>query len=119
MKTLSTKVFKVNGQFDIHASEATQRTENYADLAHQQGRVWSEMSKRAKNNFRKRCQKNIKNIKTNIETFVITANVPNMFSESQLKEASIRFLINPSMKTLFLECKNGKRGYSTGNFEIN
>jgi len=119
MKTLTTKVFKVNGQFDIFANENTKRTQNYSDLAKELGRNWTEMSKRAKTNFRKRQSENIKNIETKIETFAITATIPVIFSEFQLKEAIIQHLIHPASGTLFLKCKNGETGYSTSNFTKN
>ena len=118
MTTLTTTVVKVNGQFDIYATETTQRIQNYADLANELGKDWDAMSKRAKSNFRKRNQGNCKNIDTNIEIYNITAHVPSIFSEHQLKEAVIHHLIFPTSGTLFLKCKNGKTGYSTGDFKI-
>lgn len=119
MKTLSTTVVKVNGQFDIYATKDTQRIKDYADLAKELGKDWSLMSKRAKSNFRKRKQGHCKPINTKIETFTITATIPNIFSEHQLKEATIHHLIFPNSCVLFLKCKNGKKGYSTGDFNIN
>ncbi|WP_026755041.1 hypothetical protein [Sediminibacter sp. Hel_I_10] len=118
MTTLSTTVFKINGQFDIYASENTVRYQNYSDLAEEMGLNWKEMSKRARSNFRRKNQENIKPIATNIEAFHITAEVPQIFDEHQLKEATIHHLIFPSSNTIFLKCKNGKTGYSTSNFSI-
>lgn len=119
MKTISTTVVSINGQFDIYANETTQRTQNYADLALEQGKDYSAMSKSAKLNFRKRNQGKCKVVEETIEVFKITATIPNIFSEFQLKEATIHHLIFPASQTIFLKCKNGKTGYSTGNFKIN
>jgi hypothetical protein len=119
MKTLETKVFKINGKFDKYASENTQRTENYADLAVRMGRDYSAMSKRQKANFRKRHSDKINPINTVIEIFEVKAhNVPNIFSEYQLRNAAINNLIHNS-DSLFLECKNGETGYRVNDFSIN
>ncbi|WP_291871073.1 hypothetical protein [Maribacter sp.] len=119
MKTISTTVLKVNGQFNVYATEKTKITQNYSDLAEELGRDWDLMSKRSKANFRKKQQGNCKEIDTTITVYNVTATVPNIFSEFQLKEAAINHLIHPASGTLFLMCKNGKTGYSTGNFTIN
>jgi len=118
MKTITTKVIKVNNQFDIYATEKTKRVQNYSDLAAELGKNWYEMSNRSKSNFRKKQQNNIKEINTKIEVFNVTAKIPNIFSKFQLKEAAIHHLIFPNSGTIFLKCKNGKTGYSTGNFKI-
>ena len=118
MKTITTKVYRVNGQFDIYADENTKRFQSYASLASEMGHDWHAMSKRAKSNFRKRHANKIKEIPTKIEAFEVTATVPNIFSEFQLKDAAIRHLIHPGSGTLFLECKNGVSGYSNVNFSI-
>lgn len=116
MKTLTAKVFKVNGQFDIYANEKTVRTQSYSSLAKEIGRDWEAMSKRAKANFRSR---NIcKPVATKIEVFEVQARVPEIFSNYQLQEAAINYLIFPATGSLFLECKNGVSGYETANFSI-
>ena len=116
MKTLTAKVFRVNGQFDIYANENTVRTQSYAALAKEMGRDWEEMSKRAKANFRSRhiC----KPLPTKIEVFEVEATVPEIFSNYQLKEAAIHYLIFPPTRRIFLKCKNGVSGYETVNFSI-
>ena len=116
MKTLTAKVFRVNGQFDIYANEKTVRTQSYYSLAKEMGRDWEAMSKRAKTNFRSRhiC----KPVQTKIEVFEIQATVPEIFSNYQLQEAAINYLIFPSAGTIFLKCKNGVSGYETVNFSI-
>jgi len=119
MKTLTTQVVKVNGQFDIYADENTKRVQSYSDLATEMGRNWEDMSKRSKSNFRKRHADKIKEITTQIEVFEITATVPVIFGEYQLKQATINHLIHPASGNIFLECKNGTTGYSTDNFKIN
>jgi hypothetical protein len=119
MKTITTSVLKVNGQFDIYASENTQRTQSYSELAEQQVKDYSSMSKSAKVNFRKRNQGKCGDIETIIETFTITATIPDIFSEFQLKQALIDCLINNRQnRNIFIPCKNGTTGYSTGNFKI-
>ena len=118
MQVLKTQVVKVNGQFDVYASENTKRFQQYADLATEMGRNWNEMTKRARANFRKNHADKIKEIPTKIEVFEVTATIPLIFGEYQLKEAAIHHLIFPNSGTLFLECKNGKTGYSTSNFKI-
>jgi len=116
MKTLTTKVFKVNGQFDVYATETTVRTQGYADVAKEMGKDWDNMSSRSKGNFRRR--HNCKPIPTRIEVFEIKATIPNIFSEHQLKDAAIHHLIHPATGTLFLRCKNGESGYETVSFTI-
>ena len=116
MKTLTAKVFRVNGKFDIYANENTVRTQSYAVLAKEMGRDWSAMSKRAKANFRSRhiC----KPVQTKIEVFEVEATIPEIFSNYQLQEAAINYLIFPETGTIFLKCKNGISGYETANFSI-
>ena len=116
MKTLTAKVFRVNGRFDIYANENTVRTQSYAALAKEMGRDWEAMSKRAKANFRSRhiC----KPVTTKIEVFEVQARVPDIFSNYQLQEAAINYLIFPATRTIFLQCKNGVSGYETVNFAI-
>ena len=116
MKTLTAKVFRVNGQFDIYANEKTVRTQSYAALAKEMGRDWEAMSKRAKANFRSR--QICKPVQTKIEVFEIQATVPEIFSNYQLQEATIQYLIFPPTRTIFLKCKNGVSGYETVNFSI-
>ena len=118
MKTITTTVTRVNGQFDIYANDNPERTQSYASLAEEMGRNWDEMSKRAKANFRRRHQGECKPIETNVEVYKVEATVPNIFGEFQLKEAAIQHLIFPNTPTIFLECKNGKTGYQTTNFKI-
>ena len=116
METLTAKGFRVNGQFDIYANENTVRTQSYSSLAKEMGRDWEEMSKRAKANFRRR---NIcKPVPTKIEVFEIQATVPYIFSNYQLQEAAINYLIFPATRTIFLKCKNDVSGYETANFSI-
>ena len=118
MKTLTAKVFRVNGQFDIYANEKTVRTQSFYSLAKEMGRDWSAMSKRAKAIFRSRhiC----KPVQTKIEVFEVEATVPEIFSNHQLQEATIHYLIFPETRTIFLKCKckNGFSGYETANFSI-
>ena len=118
MKTITTQVVKVNGQFDIYANENTKRFQYYADLAEEMGRDWNGMSKRSKSNFRKRHADKLKEITTTIQVYEVTATVPNIFREFQLKQAAINHLIHPG-SAIFLECKNGRTGYQTGDFKIN
>ena len=118
MKTLTTKIVKVNGQFDIYANENTKRFQNYADLAVEMGRNWDDMSKRSKSNFRKRHADKIKEIPTQIEVFQITATIPEIFGEYQLKQSAINHLIHPASATIFLKCKNNISGYQTNKFTI-
>jgi hypothetical protein len=118
MKTIETKVFKVNGQFDVYANEDTRRIESYAALAAEMGRDWKSFSPRAKRNFRRRHAEKLKYLPTTIEVYSVTATIPNIFSEFQLKEATIQFLIFEMTGTLFLRCKNGVSGYETTNFVI-
>jgi hypothetical protein len=118
MKKLTTQIFKVNGKFDIYADENTKRVQDYSELAVKMGREWKDMSKRSKSNFRKRHADKIKEIPTKVKVFDVSAIVPDIFGEYQLKEAAINNLIHKS-SSLFLKCKNGKTGYSTGNFLIN
>jgi hypothetical protein len=117
MKTITTKVFKINGQFDKYAHENTRKSQSYSDLALEMGRNYSEMSKRQRANFRKRHATKIKGINTNVEIFEVTAEIPVIFSEYQLKEAAIHSIIHES-RSLFLLCRNGKTGYNVNNFKI-
>ena len=117
MKTIKTKVFKINGQFDKYAHENTQRSQSYSDLALEMNKNYSEMSKRQRANFRKRNAGKIKGISTSIEVFEVTAEIPAIFNEYQLKEAAIHSIIHES-RSLFLLCRNGKTGYNVNNFKI-
>jgi len=119
MKTLTTKVVKINGQFDVYSDENAKRFQNYSDLAAELGRDWNEMSKRARANFRRRNADKVKEIPTHVECYEITATIPVIFGEYQLKRAAINHLIHPATGTIFLECKNGRTGYSTNNFQLN
>ena len=109
MKNLETKIYKVNGQWDAYANENTVRTQSFAQVAAENGRIWDEMTSRQKSNFRKR--HTCKPIPTTIEVFSVTAYVPYVFSEFQLQEAAINAMIHNRRNSIFLECKNGKTGY--------
>jgi hypothetical protein len=117
MKTIETTVCRVNGQFDRFASENTVRVQSYASLASEHGKSWSDMSARQKANFRRRHSGDLKDIETTVEVFHVTAVVPEIFHEFQVKEAAIHALILNS-STLFVECKNGTSGWETSNFSI-
>ncbi len=119
MKNLETRVFKVNGFFDRYANENTKRKQSFSSLAKEMGRNWDEMTKRQRQNFRKRHANKLKEIPTKIEIYEVKAfNVPNIFSDFQLREAAIDKLIF-ELPTLFLRCKTVDKGYCTSNFEIN
>jgi hypothetical protein len=117
MKTISTKVFKVNGRFNIYASEETREKQSYAALAAEMGRDWNSISKCGRANFKKRHAEKLKFLPTLIEVYGVTATIPNIFGETQLKEAAIQHLIFQT-STLFLRCRNGVSGYETTNFII-
>ena len=109
MKTIETKIYKVNGQWDVYANESTVRTQSFSQVASELGRNWDEMTSRQKSNFRKRHTCNT--VETTIEVYSVMATVPEIFSVYQLQEAAINAMIHGRKQTVFLECKNGRTGY--------